>query len=411
MPWSNVNLTIFRAAMAGLVAAAVLPQPAGAVTVVGTETVLNSAFGVNVHLDSCCGASYADLPTVIAQIEYIGARRLRDWATARQSVATWAAVRAATGATFHASIPETSPQGQLAALARIGTWIKSNPGLIDTIEGGNEEDDTYARSQGASLAQTAGMQPEVYALGHATGVPVDQLSVGAGWRPPLFHGDYESFGTPPADRGNAHIYMNPNQPAVKALVQIGTLAQYSVNGGSVDVTEFGAYQGPRQDEAVVDASMHEAPFDAFMLGYTGLLVYVLRDDMTNVFGFYDAAGNKRAFADYWHYTTQLLSDPNGKTLPAKDVALSFTDQVATGAAPLGIRNLPMYKSDGSLWIAAYDEERPGASDGSETVGLDRSYGSVEIVDARTGAVVTRETNAASIAVPLPANHIYFVVAQ
>ena len=407
----GINVKIIRAATFGCGLLAMTPHGAKAVTVVGTETVLDRFFGVNLHLDDCCAGNYADLSTVIGQIKYIGAHSLRDWATDRQAASTWAAVRAATGASFHASIPEAGPEGQEQALARIGGWLKAYPGLIDTIEGGNEEDDSYPRSQGASLAQAASMQPEVLALGHANGVKVDQLSVGAGWRPPLYQGDYEIFGTPPADQGNAHIYMNPTQPAVKALTRIGGLAQYSVNGKPVDVTEFGTYSGPQQDEAFVDAAMHEAPFDAFLLGDVGLLVYALHDDSSGVISFYDAAGNKRPFADYWHHTTLLLSDPNGKSLPAKDVTVTFSDQVATGTAPLGIRNLPMYKSDGSLWIAAYDEERPGAPDGSETVGFDRSYGSVEIVDARTGAVTTRESNTASIAVPLPANHIYFVVAQ
>jgi len=387
------------------------PLSANAVTVVGTQTVLNKEFGVNVHLDNCCDGNYANIQSVIAQIKYIGATRLRDWASSLQSVNTWATVKTATGDKFHASIPETSPAHQLIALNQIASWLRSNPGLIDVIEGGNEEDDTYALSVGASLAQAAAMQPQVYAVGHSAGVLVDQLSVGAGWIAPLYLGDYESFGTPPADLGNAHVYMNPNSPPLVGLIRIGGLAAYSVPGKPVDVTEFGISKYLAQTEAVTSAYMHEAPFDAFALGYAGLFVYALHDDESGVVSFYDVSGNKRDFADYWHYTTQLLADPNGASLPAKQVALTFASLHTTGVSPLGIKNLPMYKSDGSLWIAAYDEERADAIEGSEKITFDHAYPSIKIVDARTGIVQSQETNAATITVPLPPNHIYFVVAR
>jgi hypothetical protein len=265
-------------------------------------------------------------------------------------------------------------------------------------------------SVGASLAQAAALQTKVFAVGKTYGVPVAQLSVGAGWIPPLYEGHYKSFGTPPADLGNAHVYMNANSPPLISLIRIGDLAAFSVPGKPVDVTEFGTYAKLGQSAAVTGTYMHEAPFDAFALGYVGFSVYALHDDISGIVGFYTREGYKRDFADYWHFTTQLLADPAGSLLPPKTLSLSFSGK-GSGVAPLGIKNLPMFKSDGSLWIAAYDEERSGASDSSETIKLDRPHASVTVIDARNGVTVARFQNTASVTVPLPCNHVFFVVAR
>lgn len=394
----------------GLAALALAPLPAAAVTVVGTETVLNRMFGVNLHLDDCCQGNYGDLPTVIAQIKYIGARRLRDWADRDEQVEAWKTVYGATSAPFHASIPEGSPDTQRQSLARMLDWVRRYPGMIEIIEGGNEEDSPYARSKGASLEDTAALQAEVYAKGRAAGVRVAQMTVGSGWAPPKYEGHYKSFGTPPADLGNAHVYMNANSPPMISLTRIGDLAAYSVPGKTVDVTEFGIYQKLPQTDALTSAYMHEAPFDAFALGYEGLSIYALHDDISGVLGFFSRSGMKRPFADYWHVTTGLLADPGGAELPPKELPLSFAGH-GTGQAPLGVRNLAMYKSDGSLWIAAYDEERKGTPDGAETITLDRSYARVEVISGRDGETVATTRNTRTVTLPLPPNHVFFVVAK
>lgn len=386
------------------------PGTGQAATVVSTEAVLNRVFGVNLHMDDCCKGNYGNLATVVAELKYIGVRRVRDWASTDAQMTVWHQLRAATGLRFHASIPETSPAHQQASLDRIVRVLKSDPGLIEVIEGGNEEDDPFPASLGASLPQAVALQKQVAAVGQTYGVPVAQLTVGSGWFPPLYEGHYKSFGTPPADLGNAHIYMNANSPPLISLIRIGNLAAYSVPGKAVDVTEFGIYKNLGQSDAVTSTYMHEAPFDAFALGYAGLFVYALHDDVSGVVSFYTREGFKRDFADYWHFTTQLLADPAGRLLPPKTLDLRFSGK-ASGIAPLGIKNLPMYKSDGSLWIAAYDEERRDAADSSETITFDRSYANVTVIDARNAVTVAQYRNTASITLPLPCNHVYFVVAK
>lgn len=382
--------------------------PAFAATAVGTETVLNKVFGVNLHMDNCCHGQYADVDEVIKQIKYIGARRVRDWATTDAVIGKWRAINAATGVTFHVSIPQTSPKKQLLALNRIQQWLKMYPGLIDVIEGSNEPDTAYPKSQGASLADSAAMQPQVYAVGKNARVRVAQLSVGGGWEPPFYEGNYKKFGRPPADLGNAHVYMNPTAPPSSALQRIGKLAAHSVNGKPVDVTEFGVYQSKKQDDATNSAFMHMAPFSSYLLGHAGLFVYALHDDISGVVSFYKADGTKRAFADYWHHTTQLLSDPRGKNLPPKNINISYVAQKAAGKPPLGIKNILMYKSDGSIWIAMYDEERLNAPNGSQTIKFDKSYPYVKVFDARNGIMINNFRNIKTLNIKLPINHVYLV---
>lgn len=379
-----------------------------AATAVGTETVLKGYFGVNLHMDNCCNGNYEDVNNVINQIKYIGARRVRDWATRDDVVTKWQAINSATGVVFHASIPQTSPKEQRVALTRIQDWVKKYPKLIDVIEGSNEPDTEYPASQGASLADSTALQPQVYTVGKNIGVAVAQLSVGGGWYAPLWEGNYKKFGKPPADFGNAHTYMNPGVPPAEALKRIGDLAAYSVDGKPVDTTEFGIYQSSQQTDETNSAFMHMAPFSSYLLGHVGLSVYALHDDMSGVVGFYKANGTKRAFADYWHYTTKLLSDPKGKNLRPKNIDISFINQKASQGSPFGIKNVLMYKSDGSVWIVTYDEEMPNSPDGFQTIKFDKSYRYVRIYDGRNGVLINKFKNIKTLNLPLPINHVYII---
>lgn len=381
-------------------------------TLVSTRTLLDDFFGVNLHLDNCCRGQYENLETVKAHINYIGATRLRDWAVARPGVfERWQNVYRATGAPFHASIPAASPAHQRIALGVMKDWLERAPGMIDVIEGGNEEDTPYPKKLGATLADTAALQHEVYALGQQKGVKVSQLSVGAGWYPPFYEGNYKKFGKPPADYGNAHIYMQPGVGPTYFLKRLGNLAAWSVDGKPVDVTEFGFYRTTAQPESITTAYMHIAPFASYLLGHKYFSVYALHDDPSNAMGFYDKNGKARAHAHYWHVTTRLLADAGGKGLPPKTANIAFSDQRTTGRGTAGIRNVPMYKSDGSVWIATFDEQaKRGAPDGAQTITFDKTYPVLQVLSGRTGAEVQRLTNARKISVRLPSNHLFFVVA-
>lgn len=399
---------ILRAALLGT--GLLFAAPAQAATLVNTQALLDRFFGVNIHLSNCCSGHYDSTTQVITELQYIGATHLRDGPIPMGGLLDkYQAVKRATGIPFSASIEMGSPTRQRACLDVIHTWLKQAPGLMNFIEGGNEEDTSFPKSQGATLADTANLQNDVYTVGKAAGVKVTQMSVGAGWAPPLWEGNYKNFGHPPADYGNAHVYMNKGEVPATSLKRIGELAAWSVSGKPVDVTEFGLFAGSETTPALTSAYMHIAPFTSYLLGHARLAVYALHDDATRAIGFYDALGKARAHANYWHVTTRLLADPAGRNLPAKTASITFSDLRTSGTGVKGIKNVPMFKSDGSVWIAAYDEEAPGAADGSETVTLDRYYPVVQVIDGRTGAVVTNLSNANKVTLRLPANQLYFVV--
>ncbi len=384
--------------------------PAQAATLINTQAFLDRFFGVNIHLSNCCNGNYGSTTQVITELQYIGATHLRDGPIPMNGLLDkYQAVYRATGARFSGAIEMGSPARQRACLDVIRTWLKQAPGLMNFIEGGNEEDTAYPKSQGATLADTANLQNDVYNVGKAAGVKVTQMSVGAGWVPPLWEGNYKNFGHPPADYGNAHVYLSAGQTPTFALKYVGNLAAWSVNNKPVDVTEYGIFQGSQQSPALTSAYMHIGPFSSYLLGQARLAVYALHDDSTRAIGFYDAQGKARAHANYWHVTSRLLADPAGRNLPTRTASITFSDLRSAGTGSKGIRNVPMFKSDGSVWIAAYDEEASGAADGYETVTLDRYYPVVQVIDGRTGVAVTNLTNTNRVTIRLPANQLFFVV--
>ncbi|TXI24153.1 MAG: hypothetical protein E6Q61_05470 [Nitrosomonas sp.] len=384
---------------------------ANAAEAVPTEAVLNSVFGVNVHMSNCCNGNYGNTKMVIEELQYIGARKARDWASSDKIINEWLAINKATGITFHVSIPQTSPEKQRKALLRIERWLGEHPKLIDVIEGSNEADTGYPKSQGASLEDATALQYEVYKVGKKYNIPVAQLSVGGGWKPPFYEGNYKNFGKPPADFGNAHVYLNPNGTPYSTLKRLVALGEYSVDGKPVDITEFGIYASSKQDDSVTSAYMHQAPFDAYLMGLPYFFIYALHDDISGVVGFYDDNGKKRAFADYWHHTTRLLSDPNGKTLEPKNIDIKFENQKSTGSGELGIKNLVMYKSDGSTWIVTYDEEKSGAENGFQTIRFEKEHKTIRVYDGRNGVLVKTLNDESHLNIILAPNHVFLVEAS
>ncbi len=403
-----ITTTMFAALVLALAS-----PPADAASAINTQQFMDRFMGVNLHLNGCCNGRYSNTQQVIDELKYIRATHLRDGPIPMGGLLDrYKMVSSATGAKFEAVIETGSPARQRACLDVIKSWFKTTPGLLTGIEGTNEPDTAPAIQAGASLANSAAFQTEVYYAGKAAGVPVTQLSVGAGWFAPLWEGNYKSFGKPPADYGNAHVYMNKGETPSVSLKRIGELAQWSVNGKATNVTEFGMFKGSQFSADLTSAYMHIGPFSSYLFGHYKLSVYALHDDSTNTVGFYDFNNQPRAHARYWHIMGRLLADPAGRNLPKKDINVTFTNVKSVGKNPLtGIKNVVMYKSNGAVWVAAYDEEKPGALDGSQTVVFDRTYPYLQVVDGRTGAVVQTLENSRQISLRLPANHVHFVVAS
>ncbi len=401
------SAAILATALAMLMAA-----PVRAATAISTEAFLGRYFGVNLHLSNCCGGRYEDTERVIADIRYIGARRLRDWATARRGVfERWQHVARETSTEFSASIPSSSPKDQRIALGVIRQWLAEAPGLITTIEGGNEPDMPYAVALGATLEDTAKLQHEVYAAGKGAGVLVAQMSVGFGWKPPLYEGNYKSFGKPPADLGNAHVYLQHHMTPSALLSRAGELAAYSVNGKPISVTEFGAFKTLRLPTTTINAFMHIAPFAAAVLKQDSLYVYALYDDLSGVSGFFNEDGKPRDFAHYWHHTAQLLSDTAGKELPARDVPVTFSSDQLPKSAAKRANHLVMHKSDKSVWAAVVFEHLTTAANHEEVITFSEVQPHITIIDARDARILARHTKLRAVTLSLPPNQLLFVVAS
>jgi hypothetical protein len=387
-----------------------LSSCAQALEAIGTEVFLDRYWGVNTHLSQCCGGRYGNVDQTIADINYIGARRLRDWVFPRDTLLTrWQQIKDATGAPFQASIPISSPEAQRASFQAMMEWHTQSPDVIAGIEGSNESDVPYGQKMGASLQDSAELQKEVYAAGKQAGLRVAQMSVGWGWKPPHYEGNYKNFGKPPADYGNAHAYMNANESPSVPLRKIGPLAAWSVDGRPVMITEFGTYKRLWPNLSVLNGYMHIAPFAAYGLGYLRFMHYALYDDISGIVGFYDAHGNPRDFAHYWHRTARLLADPAGKGLPTKRINVTFVNQAPAPKGVFGIKNTALHKSDGSIWIASFNEQKPDGPTGRQTIIFDRKYRGLEVIDARTGKRIGAYRNANTVTIELPPNHLIFTV--
>jgi hypothetical protein len=175
------------------------------VSAVSTENFINS-IGINTHLDFTAYSS--QLSTVIADLQYIGVKNIRDSANSAADLGTtgsWQQVANATGAKFDAYLGEGSVATMQSGLANAVTLAKQ--GILNFIEGGNEEDQSYATSLGNSLAKTAAYQQTVYTTAHALGISVINMSFGTGWGTSST-GDYGTVGNLAsyANYANAHTY-------------------------------------------------------------------------------------------------------------------------------------------------------------------------------------------------------------
>lgn len=169
-----------------------------------SETFIQS-LGVNTHLDF--GGNYADVQTDELAINYLGIDNLRDSPGSPEDLTLWQQVAQATGTQFDAYIGQTPPAGMSTELGYIQQLAQQ--GIVNYIEGGNEEDDAYPASLGNTLSYAAQFQQTVYDVAQSLGLPTINISFGAGWTAANnWIGDYGSVGdlSGVADYGNGHVY-------------------------------------------------------------------------------------------------------------------------------------------------------------------------------------------------------------
>lgn len=361
--------------------------PTSAIT---TASVVDS-IGINTHIDFNA-YGYQNLATVEAAIKYLGVKNLRDSAANPADAQSWLQVAQATGAKFDDFIGETSPAGMQAQLGLVQQLAQE--GVLNAIEGGNEEDDAYPASQGNNLQVTAQFQQQVYALGQQLGLPVINMSFGAGWTAANnWHGDYDKVGdlSAYANYANAHTYPTQGQTAGQAITQLNSDALIAAGSRPVMTTEMGwnsGGQGPAV-QGVVDAVL-----DGIKQGDAGMYFYALFNDSSGNYGLMNTDGSPTPAGTALHDLTTLLADNGSNAASFKPGSLDYS---LTGQQS-GDNTLLMQKSNGSYWLALWDES---AGTHNVTLNLNTAASQIQVFDPVTGtASIASASNANSISVSL-----------
>ncbi len=358
------------------------------VAAIGVSAVLHT-IGVNTHLDSF-NYGYQDLTVTAAAINYLGVKNLRDCYQHSWDLALWSQVAAATGAKFDDYMVRGSTAQDTADL----TFVPSlaSKGLLNFVEGGDENDTTPALASGNSIAWTASFQKQVYSTGHGLGLPVINMSFGAGWTATNnWQGNYDKVGdlSAYANYANAHTYPGSTQLPDATIKRLNADAKLAASSRPVITTEIG------WDTATVDANtaaryMLDAVFDGIKDGDVKMYFYALFDESARKYGLMNSDGSPKPAGKALHNLTTILADTGVPLSGSLTYSLSGT--TSTDYAVL------MRKSTGAFDLALWNET--GAAH-SVTVTLPKAAQTIRVYDPLTGTVATQpRTSASTVSVTL-----------
>src|ERR1700709_1101414 len=313
---------------------------------------LVSTLGVNTHID-LANYGYQNLATVEANINFLGVKNLRDSAQTPADAQTWLQVSQATGAKFDDYIAETSPSGMSTDLSYVAQL--ASEGILNFIEGGNEEDDAYPQSLGNTLQITAQFQQQVYAMGKSLGLPVINMSFGSGWTAANnYQGNYGAVGDLAAfaDFGNSHSYPNVGQGTDWSTQRLNGLAQLADSKDPVITTEIGWNESQGFGQTNIAKYVVQTALDAIKNGDVKTYFYSLYDDGSGLFGLMNQDGTAKPAGTALHNLTSLLADTGATASTFTAGALSYSLSGAT----VNDNALLMEKSDGTYWLSLWNED-------------------------------------------------------
>ena len=311
---------------------------------------------------------------------------------------TWLQVAQATGAKFDDYVAETSPAGMLTDLGYVNQL--ASEGILASIEGGDEEDDAYPKSLGNTLPITANFQQQVYALGQQLGLPVINMSFGAGWTAANnWQGDYGTIGDLSAytTYGNAHTYPNVGQLPDAEIQYINGLAKMAASTRPVITTEIG-WQTSDFAQQTIAKYVLDAAMDGLKDGDAGMYFYGMYDDGSGNWGLFNSNGTPRPAATAMHDLTALLADGGANAATFVPGSLSYS----LSGTQAGDNAVLIEKSNGSFWLSLWNETEASGSPHTVTVNLRGQATTVAEYDPLTGTgSVKTWSNVSSFQVSVP----------
>jgi hypothetical protein len=350
---------------------------------------------VNTHIDFN-SYGYQNLATMESAINYLGIKNLRDSATNPNDLGSggkWQQIANATGAKFDAYLPESSPSNDIASLNYAKQLASQH--IINFFEGGNENDNPDAVSQGNSIAWTAKFQQQVYSAAHSFGLQAINMSFGSGWTAANnWQGDYAKAGnlSAYADYGNAHTYPQPGQTTDSTIQRINGLAKLAAGSRPVITTEMG-WKGGTFSQTDIARFAVDAVFDGIKNGDAKMYFYSLFDDSSGPYGLMNQNGTARPVGTALHNLTTIMADSGA----ARNGSLTFGLSGTTAAD----HSLLTEKSTGVFQIALWNEQDAAHN---VTLNLASAAKTIRIYNPMTGSsAVQTFSNASNVTVNVP-NH-------
>jgi hypothetical protein len=363
---------------------------------ISTSKVVNS-IGVNTHFDAYAHG-YENLTTSISAINYLGIKNLRDspnHSTTLGPNGLWQKVANGTGAKFDAFMNRSSPASNVQALEN--TKKLAAQGIINYIEGTNEGDTQPALDAGMTIAWAKNFQIQVYNTGKALGIPVINMSFGAGWTAADgWKGNYDSVGdlSHITDYANAHTYVGSNAYTDPTMERLNGLAKLAAASRPVITTEIG---WDLRTTSAIDVARFslQAVLDGIENGNVKTYFYSLYDDTSGKWGLMNADGSARPAGTALHNLTTILAD----TGAPRNGTLTYG---LTGATA-NDHKLLMQKSSGVFQLALWNE-RDAAH--TITVNLGSAAQTVRIYNPlNSAAPIATYSNTANISVTIPTSPI------
>jgi hypothetical protein len=382
--------------------------------------VLLDGFGVNTHIDNP-GYQAIGLATIENCINYLGGiKLLRDSAGSANDSTWWSQVGRACGVQYIAYVG-------LADAVSFDTLLNNVGGVpgqyIAAFEGCQEADTGQKSGYAETLAQAATFQQTINDAGIQYGLPVIQMSFGQGFDVNPTSGNYGTVGdlSALATYGNAHTYSASSPAASGTLTRFINAARLATPVKPVAHTEFGWRQIIQPgfgcvSQATAAAYLLQFIFDAFNAGAPYYIWYELMDDAAvesnGGYGLFTDSGTPKATATAVRRLFTLLGDSatDARTFSPGLLSYTITGMPALNGG-LGGGHCLLQKSDGSFWLALWNEQvlndtitgaDLGASSVNVTLTLPTAPVSIDVYDPVVSlAPVQSATSVTSVNISLP----------